>query len=90
MFISIPLRPIKTLPALLAQTTTRAVYWAVKNWLRFSKDGDTVAIIGNPVSESTLDRENGALEALKVQTKVMSDTTIYDANTAFRRLWNLF
>lgn len=33
--------------------------------IRLSEDGDTVAIIGNPESVSTLDRENGALQALE-------------------------
>lgn len=32
--------------------------------IRLTEDGDTVAIIGNPESVSTMDRENGALEAL--------------------------
>lgn len=52
--------------------------------LRFSKDGDTVAIIGNPVGESTLDRENGALEALKgADRKVLSGYNYEgDANIA--------
>lgn len=33
--------------------------------IRLSEEGDTVAIIGNPESVSTLDRENGALQALE-------------------------
>ena len=33
--------------------------------LRLTEDGDTVAIIGYPTASSCLDRENGALDALK-------------------------
>lgn len=52
--------------------------------IRLSEDGGTVAIIGNPESVSTLDRENGALEALdKVDRKVLAGYNYEgDANIA--------
>lgn len=52
--------------------------------IRLTEDGDTVAIIGNPESVSTMDRENGALEALgKADRKVLSGYNYQgDANIA--------
>lgn len=52
--------------------------------IRLSEDGDTVAIIGNPESVSTQDREKGALDELaKVDRKVLSGYNYEgDANTA--------
>lgn len=52
--------------------------------IRLTEDGDTVAIIGNPESVSTIDRENGALEALeKADRKVLSGYNYEgDANIA--------
>lgn len=52
--------------------------------IRLSEDGDTVAIIGNPESVSTTDRENGALEVLaEADRKVLSGYNYEgDANIA--------
>ncbi|MDO4632537.1 MAG: substrate-binding domain-containing protein [Eubacteriales bacterium] len=52
--------------------------------IRLSKEGDTVAIIGNPESVSTLDRENGALQALEGSGRTVLSGYNYegDANRA--------
>lgn len=52
--------------------------------IRLTEDGDTVAIIGNPESVSTMDRENGALEALEGADRTVLSGYNYqgDANIA--------
>ncbi|MEF9941877.1 MAG: substrate-binding domain-containing protein [Lachnospiraceae bacterium] len=52
--------------------------------IRLTKDGDKVAIIGYPTASSCLDRENGALEALKSAKREVISGNNYegDANKA--------
>ena len=59
--------------------------------IRLTEDGDTVAIIGYPTASSCLDRENGALDALKSADRNVLSGYDYkgDANEAQKIMENI-